>query len=55
MRLERRIISGARVMFDPRSTAEAYANRDMTNHAKRKPKNWKQLEDKIKRAAPDRR
>ena len=28
----RRIVSGARVAFDPRSTAEALVKRDMTNY-----------------------
>jgi hypothetical protein len=31
-KLQRRIVSGARVMFDPRTTAEANHNRDMTNY-----------------------
>jgi hypothetical protein len=31
-KLERRTISGARVQFDRRTTAEANANRDMRNY-----------------------
>ncbi len=34
--VQQRIISGARVAFDPRSTAKAHATRDYTNRKSRK-------------------
>jgi len=33
---EQRIVSGARVAFDPRTTAQADETRDPTNHKKNK-------------------
>jgi hypothetical protein len=40
--IQQRIISGARVAFDPRTTEEAHATRDMTNR--------KALEQPMRRA-----
>lgn len=43
MKLERRIVSGARVHFDPRTTAEIDATRDMTKRTPRKKKKAKDV------------
>jgi hypothetical protein len=49
--LQRRTVSGARVLFDPRTTAEANMSRDMTNRVKRPSRKPK----KAKHGATDRR